>query len=67
MNVYRAAQQKKKKIVDAFSTTLAWIRTRLSPSAPAELDRSNGHSAAVKSDATDRIMKDKQCAKAFSD
>lgn len=38
----------------------------LSPSAPAELNTSHGHTAAVKSDATGRIVKDKQCAKAFN-
>lgn len=37
-----------------------------SPSAPAELNTSSGHSAAVKSDVTDRIMKDRQCSKAFN-
>lgn len=59
-----AAQQKKH--FGCLSTAWLWIRSVLSPSAPAELNTSSGHSAAVKSDATDRIMKDRQCSKAFN-
>lgn len=59
-----AAQQKKH--FGCLSTAWLWIRSVLSPSAPAELNTSSGHSAAVKSDVTDRIMKDRQCSKAFN-
>lgn len=53
-----SSMAEKKTILDSFSTASARIRSVLSPSAPAELNTSNGHSADVKSGATDEIMKD---------